>query len=896
MAWLGVNSRQVIRNDIIVLITLCVILIPAAFPRALFDTTQSVNPPLKSNQGNTPFISIGVHNIGRIAMTVSNQGHFGKGFIPGVANPIGGGDAPSCTYPYPGNLSYLFAGSFWIGAVVGRDTLVSVGADGWHDIKELWPDPEPRGRIIHRSISGENAEDAISEQDYIAIYTDTLTDRLAVHEDAFSGRPHVPLGIEVTQRSYAWSYPYAEDFILFDYSIKNLNYLTLYDVYMGFYVDGDVNFVGSSAGYDDDICGFKRSIPSPYGCGFIDTINIAWIADNDGKEFKDFPCPYNESSSLTALTGMRVVRTPSDSLNYSFNWWISNGSAALDFGPRMFGTPDDPFRDFGGFLGTPEGDKNKYYVMRHEEFDYDQLFCALDHTDEGWLPADDRAADFADGFDTRYLLSFGPFEIEPGEVLPISFAYIAGENFHTDCEAFTNLFDADDPYLFYNQLDFEDLGTNAAWASWLYDNPGYDTDGDGYSGKFRICPYDSVLIDTSNGSLAESVWVYTLADTIYYEGDGIPDFRGAAPPLAPELWILDSLGDTVRARIYPRVTQYNSGELCVRWNGYNSETVKDVFSNLIDFEGYRVYYSETPYAHDFIMVASYDIEDFNKFVRNTDRGIWELHDPPFSRDFLIALYNWPDDFDPTKYTREYPFKWMDSIFYFTEQDWNQDELNDTLGIHKVYPEVSPPTTLNLDSARIYFPEELTPEGYFKYYEYEYVLRNLLPSRLYYVAVTAFDYGSPGHDLQSLETSPTRNYVAEYAQNTNSVVEQRGLEIIVYPNPYRADGNYRANGFEGVDYIDSTMGGTLVAQNRMIDDRTRSIHFTNLPHRCTIRIFTIDGDLVREIEHNYPKDTPRSMHERWDMITRNTQPVVSGIYYWVVESDSGSQMGKLVIIK
>ena len=30
-----------------------------------------------------------------------------------------------------------------------------------------------------------------------------------------------------------------------------------------------------------------------------------------------------------------------------------------------------------------------------------------------------------------------------------------------------------------------------------------------------------------------------------------------------------------------------------------------------------------------------------------------------------------------------------------------------------------------------------------------------------------------------------------------------------------------------------------------DDRVRAVHFTNLPARCTIRIFTIDGDLVRE---------------------------------------------------
>jgi hypothetical protein len=89
--------------------------------------------------------------------------------------------------------------------------------------------------------------------------------------------------------------------------------------------------------------------------------------------------------------------------------------------------------------------------------------------------------------------------------------------------------------------------------------------------------------------------------------------------------------------------------------------------------------------------------------------------------------------------------------------------------------------------------------------------------------------------------------------------------------------------------------SLISQVNFNEDRTRSIHFINLPHKCTIRIFTIDGDLVREIQHDAPVGAPQSSHERWDLITRNTQAVVSGIYYYSVESEFGSQIGKLVII-
>jgi hypothetical protein len=875
---------------IIFFIAIGLIQVEHSLGRAVFDADDT-RPAAAKVALNEPYVMVGVHKIGKIALTVSNQGHFGKGFIQGAADPFYGGEAPSCIYPYPGRQSHLFAGSFWIGAVVGRDTLVSVGADGWHFTMEMWPDPAPRGRIILRSMANPDDKDAVSEQDYIAVYTDTVADPGYAAMDPFDGRPHYPLGIEVTQRSYSWSYPYAEDFVLFDYSIKNIGNSELNEVYMGFYVDGDVERTGSNQGHADDVCGFRRDIESPQGCGFKDTINIAWIADNDGRESDGYPCPF-DYSSLTAVTGMRVVRTPSDSLKYSFNWWISNGAASMDFGPRRAGTKDDPFRDFGGFLGTPESDRNKYYVMRHEEFDYDQLFCAVDHSDEGWLPRSPQAFTFANGFDTRYLLSCGPFDISPGEILPISFAYVGGENFHSDCYAFLDIFDPEDPYPYYNQLSFDDLGKNAMWASWIYDNPGVDTDGDGYRGKRRFCNYDSVYVcDTITADSFDCHWEYTDQDTFYYEGDRVPDFRGAAPPLPPEMWVVDDNRDTIRAKVYPRVTAFKEGELRIRWNGLRSETVPDPFSNKLDFEGYRVYKSLSPTPYSFSLVASYDLEDFNRYVWTGEE--FKLIDLPFTLDSLKSIYG--DDFDPSEFdVREHLFSWNDSLFYFRPKDHNYSNLADTNGIHKVYPDEPLPTTLVLDSARLYYPEELTPDGFFfKYYEYEYIVRRLLPSQMYYVAVTAFDYGAPGSNLESLETPPYRNYVAEYALNDNSVVENKKLNVIVYPNPYRADGNYRELGFEGRDYIDNS--GNLFAQADLTEERTRSIHFINLPHRCTIKIFTLDGDLVREIEHDYPEDSPRSMWHRWDMITRNTQPVVSGIYYYTVESEHGTQIGKLVII-
>jgi len=855
--------------------------------------------------GDCPPVYYGVHNVGLIGLTVSNMGHFGLGFLDNLGVSLEG-DVPSCTYPYPGQNSYLFSGSFWIGAIVGRDTLVSVGADGWAYTIEMWPAPEPEGDLIQRSLSNPNDVDAVSEQDFISVYVDTVSNgACTVADDAFDNRPHKPLNIRVTQRSYAWSYAYAQDFVLFDYDIENIGRKTLNQVYMGIYVDGDVGRWDAWDDAQDDICGFRRSIEAVRGCpgqDWLDTINIAWIADNDGKRNTgDVPeCP--DGMTLPAVTATRVVRTPNaDTLKYSFNWWISNSTVSEDFGPRIKDTITDRFRQFvTGGLGTPMGDRDKYYIMRHEEFDYDQLFTAKDNTGDGWLPPPTSGRDFANGYDTRYLLSFGPFDIQPGEVLPISFAYVAGDEFHSECSAFEELFEGnetDPDSTFYKQLSFEDLGKNSVWASWIYDNPGVDTDGDEFRGPYRLCYRDSVQIcDTIPPDTITCYWDYTAVDTIYTAGDGVPDFLGASPPPAPELWIISDNGDTLGSKIIPQIINNSEGELRVRWNGLMSETTKDRFSDRFDFEGYRVYLALSPNPDQFTMIRSYDKEDYNRYSWNGNE--WELTDIPFTLDSLKELYG--QDFDPLDYDQDNFYTYTDEnnnsiLYYFAAQDYNQSDLSDPDGIHKVYPDEPPPSTNDLDSARLYYPEELTEDKrFFKYYEYEYVLDGLLPSQLYYIGVTAFDYGSPG-ELESLETPEYRNYVAEYAANTNTVVEQKGLDVIVYPNPWRIDGNYKNEGFEGRDYVDGSNKGYVVSQEGDNEDRTRAIHFLNLPHKCTIRIFTIDGDLVRTIEHDFPKDSPRSMHDRWDIITRNTQVAVSGIYYYSIESEYGNQVGKIVII-
>ncbi len=806
-----------------------------------------------------PYATLATHNVGKISMTVTNMGILGNGSLQ-LVDPYTGERAVSLSYPQGYGLNYLDNASLWVGAMSGSDTLVSSATGmAWDDIHEFWPDKYPEGKIIYRSNKDPEApeyDSSISNQDYIAVYFDTLTDAAYTGFDYYTGQPHRPLGIKITQSSYAWGYDYAEDFIIFDYAIANVGEYDLDNAYIGLYFDLDAGKEDTDNG-DDDICGFKKAAASKYLPDLIDTINIVWGADNNGDP--------NAGGNLQGLRspssviGLRVLRTPGDGAEFSFNWWTTSWIATRDWGPRKYSAGQQDVRRFHGVLGTPYGDNDKYYMMAQREFDYDQVTTGFDHSGSGWLPPPDYASDISSGEEIRYLISCGPFDFRRGDILPFTVAVVGGQDFYAQERGTMG---------YSKWRDFGDLALNAVWADWVFDNPGVDTDGDGNFGKAKIKVYDSTWVDDE--------WVPTYADTVYYAGDGIPDFRGANPPPAPKFTVT------------PNVNEFQIGELELCWNGRLAETTPDQFSQRVDFEGYRVYIGISNRDDDFSLVSSYDIENYDRWEYHAGERIWIIQQDPFSILALQKLYG--DDFEPLEYyDPDHMYRYFnpstgkDVGYYFTRHDWNQSNYSDTTLIHKIYPEQPYPSTLNLDSARMFYPEELTDAGELKYFEYRFVFRDLLPSQQYFVGLTTFDHGYPARALGPQESSPSMNYIREYAQNSSTMVEELGLNVIVYPNPYRVDANY-GDRFEGWDRPD------------LPKEYNRAIHFTNLPHKCTIRIFTLDGDLVREIDHDYPPGANGSMHEKWDLISRNTMMTVSGIYYYSVESAFGNQIGKIVIIR
>ena len=57
-----------------------------------------------------------------------------------------------------------------------------------------------------------------------------------------------------------------------------------------------------------------------------------------------------------------------------------------------------------------------------------------------------------------------------------------------------------------------------------------------------------------------------------------------------------------------------------------------------------------------------------------------------------------------------------------------------------------------------------------------------------------------------------------------------------------------------------------------------------------------GDLVRRLQHAEHPASSQASVAVWNLITRNTQAVKTGIYIYTIESRFGTDIGKLVIIK
>lgn len=122
------------------------------------------------------------------------------------------------------------------------------------------------------------------------------------------------------------------------------------------------------------------------------------------------------------------------------------------------------------------------------------------------------------------------------------------------------------------------------------------------------------------------------------------------------------------------------------------------------------------------------------------------------------------------------------------------------------------------------------------------------------------------------------FVTKAATYDENSVDNPLKDIAVVPNPYRAQAIWEPkSGF---------------ASGR----GERRVQFINLPPKCTIKIFTITGELVDTIYHN---KTFWDGSETWDLLNKENMEIAYGVYIWYVDASGsglGEITGKLAVIK
>jgi len=234
-----------------------------------FSITEAQHLSKTTDDDNSKYTSVG-----NIAITVTNFGVVGNGLN---LWPTTGFRQPSMEYPRGSGIEHLFSGGLWVGAMTADGIRVTTGAV---DIGSITPGKQYQGFEFTTGINSKVIEKstlpdsrfydpyAVSHQDFIADFTDSNTINPVNNQLIFN---HSPIHITVHMETYAFNYSFADNFVIFNYWIKNVSGNSLDSVYVGLYSDLVVrnwNLTPSTVG-------------TPYynkgGLGYIDTLNGEYL-------------------------------------------------------------------------------------------------------------------------------------------------------------------------------------------------------------------------------------------------------------------------------------------------------------------------------------------------------------------------------------------------------------------------------------------------------------------------------------------------------------------------------------------------------------------------------------------------------------------------------------------
>ncbi len=813
-----------------------------------------------------------------------------------------------------------------------------------------FPEPNPnddedvdefgRERIDEETLNGYDDDgDGLIDEDFAQIGNQmvvmTLYDNTRTAQEIFPD--HTPLNIRVVQEAYAWENDQVNDFVGFEYTITNVGVTDITNIYIGLFADADVANRSNPAGYRDDLVGsFSGAVRASDGTFVPVEVGYMYDAPEEGDKLSG----YMGVAFLGHATDPAGVRAPRTVGLRTFRHF--SGQAPFDQGGdptndlERYETLSSGARDGNAPVGKEDDYRfivaaGPFSRLRPDENLTFQVAIVLGEGLEGML------RNCAEAMLTFYGAYFDrvpnyPSLNDPSLTIQTGFngreSIVCREDFANPAE-FDQIYpDVGDPtcvstdYLLNN---FQPVQPEDLFQIPDPLNPGRTktcvmVNMDNCFECFRRKPFPSNFYQFAPDEARctqydiETFWNCWQTDVDDRDKQGCTGIGGAESQVR---WLVGMAPPAPGLRLWP-----TDRHVHLFWDN-SSEVTPDVRLNEIDFQSYRIWRADNwarpfgsslengPGSNLWQLVAEYDMVDsfvvdyFNQqgqlvgqdtlpLGRNTGlesiRYVPRCLGDPLFAGLAEAMQEVVDN---------------DPAGIYTDRPPLYDRLGVPLPISEpllpwqAYPDVldtfwtvtaRPDTTYtDPDSGELVVIVGKEPKWY-----YEYIDPFVHNGFLYFYSVTATDHemelipgtnppqyrirgtGLAGHPSSSFDnTSP-----ATFAQ-TAEERDRQGANIYVYPNP-------------------ATRAALAEFQQLSPDENDPTgvrVRWANLPAaRNSIKVFTLAGDLVQTIEHD---GTGGYGEAGWNLISRNGQEIVSGIYLYVVQSsDSRFEdfIGKFVVVR
>lgn len=896
-----------------------VVLLYLTLASALPATVRAALDPPESPA--TVPVADGVHvldgscvlNVGNLRVNITNHGLIGSQYSS--AHPYS--HAPSGEWPGGSGDEYLWGAGLWIGARIGGVVSVTTGQperemrpsaelyDTIYEAKngvQLRPDEQARPTGIRLpapgaddDADGRNDEDPLNgvdddqdgrvDEDFGQLgdqmFACTMYDNTNLVQSIYP--EHRPLGVRIYQQATTWDQDVESNVIGLDYTITNIGHNDLHEVYLGFYVDCDIQSRTAGSATPDDLAGSFSGVARA-GNGHFYRLEVGYMWDGARED----PLPGYFGVVLgdheTSFNGSIAPRYPQVR---AFEIFAARASVAQQ--------------------GEPLNDQDRYALMARAHRDRNRR--------------DDEPNDY------KFLMTsgpFGPFEI--GDEMQYQVALVAGRGLSGMlANAVEARRIADGEYVNRDndwvtgsggRETFVCIGDypRSLWGKDPILGHRYDWMDETCTGNLGVIGFSVIieedLIQYPDGRLCTWVnmdncteclryWGRECNRSMYFSHRG--RLTGTWGRETQYHWSLDAPRPLTvpRARVQPGDRQVE-----VFWDDL-SQYDTDPDLGIPDFEAYRIWRVSDwvppgdvsadayPPASAWGMIAQFDlvnevpagvggIATTRQLGPNTGLEICSyepdcLDDARF--DGLAEAMQTLVDSDPTG-------RWY-SRPPVRQPDGSIPEYMRPLARWESYPDVL--DTFYAVTERVADASAgIVAKPATRYYHYiDTDQHNGFQS---FYAVVAQD-----HDLVSLdgalvpagpgiEADPSSCAMRTMARTDAQTVQERdlrGANIYVSPNPATR---------EALEEFQARSPSAA-------DPTGARVMFNNLPlARNTIRIFTLAGDLIQTIPHDGAVEGGAAF---WNLMSRSGQEVVSGVYLFSVHSDEqGFEpfRGKFVVIR